>query len=124
MYGTATTPRLSRHIQTPRGRSTWFPMRLLIAFLWLAGLGGGLAAAEDVPLPKPRPPVWIEPHTFREAAGPDFNSKDVTNTPTECDKRLQAVAAVELLPRLIGPGACGGGDIVRIQAVMRTGGGR
>lgn len=96
-------------------------MRLLIAFFWLAGLGGGIAAAEDVPLPKPRPTVWIEPRTFREAAGPDFNSADVTNAPTECGKRLQAIATVELLPRLIGPGACGGGDMVRLEAIMRAG---
>ena len=97
-------------------------MRLLIAFLWLAGAGG--ATAEDVPLPRPRPPLWIEPQTFREAAGPDFNSGDVTNKPTECDQRLQTIAAIELLPRLIGPDACGGGDMVRLQAVLRVGGAR
>jgi hypothetical protein len=96
-------------------------MRLLIAFLWLAGAGGGMAVAEDVPLPRPRPPLWIEPQTFREAAGPDFNSADVTNTPTECDQRLRTIAAVELLPRLIGPDGCGGGDMVRLQAVVRAG---
>jgi len=41
-------------------------MRWLVAILWLAGAIGGLAAAEDVPLPRPRPPVWVEPQTFRE----------------------------------------------------------
>jgi hypothetical protein len=30
-------------------------MRLLIALLWLAGAGGGIAIAEDILLPKPRP---------------------------------------------------------------------
>src|SRR5689334_3342513 len=46
-------------------------MRLLIALLWLAG-ACGIALAQDVPLPNPRPPIWAAPQTFHEAAGPDF----------------------------------------------------
>ena len=46
--------------------------------------------------------------TFREAAGPDFNSADVTAEPTACDERLAGLAAIAPMPRLIGPGACGG----------------
>jgi len=96
-------------------------MRFLIAILWLAGAGGGIAAAEDVPLPRPRPPappVWAEPHSFREAAGPDFNSAAVSDKPTDCDLRLAKVAAVAPMPRLIGPGACGGSDMIRVDAVL------
>ncbi len=99
-------------------------MRLLIALVWLAGAAGGIAVAEDVPLPRPRPPLWIEPQSFREAAGPDFNSVDVSSTPTECDERLRKIAAVEPMPRLIGPDACGGSDMVRLEAVMLAGGER
>ena len=77
-----------------------------------------MAAAEDVPLPRPRPPLWVEPLTFREAAGPDFNSAEVTSQPSECRLRLEQVAAVEPMPRLIGPGACGGRDMVRLDAVL------
>ena len=99
-------------------------MRLLMALLWLAGTGGGIAFAEDVPLPKPRPLVWIEPQTFREAAGPDFNSADVTSAPTECDDRLGKIATIEPMPRLIGPDACGGGDMVRLDAVLLAAGAR
>jgi hypothetical protein len=99
-------------------------MRLLMALLWLAGAGGGIAFAEDVPLPKPRPLVWIEPQTFREAAGPDFNSADVTSGATECDDRLGKIATMQPMPRLIGPDACGGSDMVRLDAVLLAAGAR
>src|SRR5215468_7107703 len=78
--------------------------RLALAFLWLTGAGFGCASAEDVPLPKSRPSVWMEPHTFREAAGPDFDSAHVTSAPTECDQRLRAIAAIEPVPRADRPG--------------------
>ncbi len=56
--------------------------------------------------------------TFREAAGPDFNSAEVTSKPSDCRLRLEAMAAIEPMPRLIGPGACGGRDMVRLDAVL------
>lgn len=99
-------------------------MRLWFALLWLAGAGGGIAVAEVVPLPRPRPPIWIEPQSFREAAGPDFDSAGVTSEPTECDKRILAIAIAEPLPRLIGPDACGGRDMLRLAAVLRADGTR
>ena len=94
-------------------------MRLPIAILLLTGLGCGVAAAEPVPLPRPRPPIWAEPYTFAEAvAGLDFNSADVTDTPTACDTRLAGLAEIEPMPRLIGPEACGGRDLVEVAAVL------
>jgi hypothetical protein len=121
-YGTAPISGLQRGPISQRGRSL-VSGNLLFALLCLTGAGGGGAVAEDVPLPRPRPRVWVEPHTFREAAGPNFNSTEVTNAPTDCNQRLQAIAVIELLPRLIGPDACGGGDIVRLQAVIPAGNG-
>ncbi|MGH6726796.1 MAG: extensin family protein, partial [Pseudolabrys sp.] len=100
------------------------PMRLWFAIIALIGLGCGLAAAEDVPLPHPRPPAWLEPLTFREAAGPDFDTADVTAKPSDCRLRLEKVAAVEPMPRLIGPGACGGRDMVQLDAVLLADSGR
>jgi hypothetical protein len=93
----------------------------ILGIVFLAGFGCGLAAAEPVPLPRPRPPVWLEPMSFREAAGPDFNSAEVTSAPSDCRKRLDKIAAVEPMPRLIGPGACGGRDMVQLNAVQLAG---
>ncbi len=99
-------------------------MRQLIAILWLAGACSGIAAAEEVPLPHPRPPIWAEPQSFREAAGPDFDSDAVTAKPTDCDDRVAKIATVVPMPRLIGPGACGGGDMLRVDAVLLADGKR
>jgi hypothetical protein len=119
------------------------------AIISLAGLSCGLAAADPapapasnaaiiaqpVPLPWPRPPKtapppwapradWTEPRSFREAAGPDFKSDEATSEPSACRLRLEKFAVVEAMPRLIGPGACGGDDVVRLDAVLLAGGKR
>lgn len=77
-----------------------------------------IATVEYVPLPRPRPSPSAEPQSFAEAAGPDFDTNDVSSEPSDCDQRLATTAAVELLPRLIGPGDCGGRDIVEMDAVL------
>jgi len=87
-----------------------------LAMLALIGLGCGMAAAQAVPLPRPKPPVLTAPHA--SGALPGVNSGGITAEPTDCDRRLAAIAAIELLPRLIGPGACGGADLVELDAVL------
>jgi hypothetical protein len=76
------------------------------------------ASTANVPLPRPRPPFWPEPHSFAEAAGPGFDTASVTSALSDCDQRLTEIAAVELLPRLIGPGECGGRDMISLDAVL------
>lgn len=77
-----------------------------------------IAANQNVPLPRPRPTAGLEPRTFAEAAGPNFDTADVTSTPSDCDQRLSTIAVIELLPRLIGPGDCGGRDMVEMNSVV------
>ena len=80
--------------------------------------GSVAASPANVPLPPPRPPFWPEPRSFAEAAGPGFDTASVTSALSDCDQRLTEIAAIELLPRLIGPGECGNGDMIRLNAVL------
>ena len=41
---------------------------------------------------------------------PDFNTADATSGPRAQPSQLATIAVIELLPRLIGPGDCGGRD--------------
>lgn len=104
-------------------------MRRLAALFCIAmGSGVSTALADDVPLPRPKPAIpavaapWREPLSFREAAGADFQVASVTSEPSDCRKRLEKAAKLRALPRLIGPGACGGEDMVALEAVLMDNG--
>src|SRR5262245_8512317 len=96
-YGSAAFSASLRHAQPPQPWQSSRSMRFLTALLWLAGACGGIAIAEDVPRPRPRPPVLSEPQSFREVAGPGLNSTDVTSSPTDCDGRLEKIAVFQLI---------------------------
>lgn len=100
-------------------------MRRLTALFCIAvGSGVSSALADDVPLPRPKPAIpavaapWREPLTFREAAGADFQTAAVTSEPSDCRQRLEKTAKLRAIPRLMGPGACGGEDMVELEAVL------
>jgi hypothetical protein len=84
------------------------------------------AAASSIPLPKPRPPE-----------APGIEDKPIEGKPEEADKpavekaepappppsacRLaltEAIAIAPSIPAISGPGACGGDDLVRLEAVV------
>jgi hypothetical protein len=97
------------------------PIRRFLLALVLMLTSPVLAVAQDVPLPRQRPKIVvpIEPHSFAEAvAGLDFDPASVTAQPTPCLVDLDAVALIEPLPRLIGPGQCGGPDMVRMRTIF------
>jgi hypothetical protein len=86
---------------------------LLSAALVLASLGH--PAAADIPLPRPRPEIPALPAvTVQSDHGP----------PTACDKRLALMAAFAPEPTLSGPGACGGADLIELDAVLMPDGSR
>ena len=91
-------------------------MPLLTAAFVLATLGHGLPAnAADVPLPRPRPPI---------AAPPPVAVVSDHGPPTDCDQRLAPMAVFKPKPTLTGPGACGGPDLVELDAVVLPDGAR
>jgi hypothetical protein len=94
-------------------------VRQLFLILLVAVCGGtmpgGMAAAGDIPLPRPRPGPDFVP--FAESARPFFDPAELTVEPSACRKRLDEIAIVAPVPRLIGPGECGGADMVRLSAV-------
>jgi hypothetical protein len=94
-------------------------------------LASSLAAAETVPLPRPRPPelgrrldsapvVPLPP--LRPAIPPVLEAPETTPSPSPspsaCQLRLPEIAVIEALPPLLAPNGCGIDDPVKISAVL------
>jgi hypothetical protein len=83
---------------------------LVIAPLALAEL----AAAQTVPLPRPRPFSGTEPSSSAHTAAPAPKSG-----PSACRVRLTAERAIApSVDAIEGPGECGNADLVRLEAVV------
>jgi len=67
-------------------------------------------------LPSPRPAARPA-----EAPTPDVKSGEAVLS--ECQQRLHAFATGEVVPHVVGPGACGGTDMVRLKLVQLPDGG-
>src|SRR6185437_11617663 len=91
------------------------PMRLLPIMILLAGMGCGVATADDVPLPPPRPLPYDDAPAA--AAPPPISIDDLTSEPSECRQRLQTIADVTPITLIEGPGGCGGDDMVWLEAI-------
>ena len=90
-------------------------VKALSVLLVVVAFGGsalcGLAAAEALPLPRPRPPQI-------STAEPAPEGMTEEAAPSACRLRLTAeLAEAPSLPPLIGPGECNVGDVVRLEAV-------
>jgi len=95
-------------VKVPRVKLTY--AKILCAIILLAA-AGGLAAAQGVPLPRPRPPA--------AAVSSDEPSAPEAAPPTACRLRLTAaLATAPSLPPITGPGECGAPDVVRLEAVV------
>jgi hypothetical protein len=87
-------------------------MRLLVALMAAVGMCG-LAAAQNIPLPRARPPAAAISHA-KSAAEADESSA--------CRLRMtDAVAVAPSLPAIDGPGNCGADDLVRLEAIVLPG---
>ena len=95
-------------------------MAFLTAALVAASLG---IPTEGVPLPPARPEMTqTEPQ--KAPATPAVAVETEHGPPTDCDKRLAAMAVFTPKPTLAGPGACGGADLIELDAVMLSDGSR
>jgi hypothetical protein len=98
------------------------PLRALFALCCaglLLGAHVGDALAARVPLPKPRP---AEAPKASPAAG-ETKPKAAEGPPPPSACRLaltEEIAIAPSLPPITGPGACGGDDIVRLEAIVLT----
>ncbi len=78
------------------------------------------ALATRVPLPKPRPTEAPKTEPVKEDKHPDEKAVEVpAPQPSACRLALTDDKAIApSLPPITGPGACGGDDIVRLEAVV------
>jgi len=69
----------------------------------------GVAAANEIPLPRPRP----------AEVAPPAEAPATAEEPSACQVRLSADRAIfHPLPPLVGPGGCGATDVVQLDAVV------
>jgi hypothetical protein len=84
-------------------------VKLIYGMIALVAIGE-IAAAETVPLPRPRP------DEIAKAVPPSKATAEVELS--ACRLRLTPVAVASSLPAIDGPGECGGPDIVRLEAIF------
>ena len=104
------------------GRRIWLPL-VLVAAAMLAVTPA--LAAKRVPLPRPKPPALLELQSAEpeeaEAAEPQDGREETKAAkepgPSACQLRLSNIAVIEPMPAIVGPGECGGEDLVRLDAI-------
>jgi hypothetical protein len=80
-------------------------------------------AAKKIPLPRPKPAALMQMPA--EPDEPETETKEEETEPvaakepgpSACQLRLSNIAAIEPVPAIVGPGECGGEDLVRLDAI-------
>lgn len=113
-------------------RPIWFLAALLVTGFWAPAQAQSPASdrvvvaarskpSDPVPLPRPRPVVREEANTAPAAPGGEAApaASDQPAAPSACRLALtDAIAIAPSIPAVKGPGACGGDDLVRLEAVV------
>jgi hypothetical protein len=97
-----------------------------ILAIGLFGSGPAGAATGDIPLPRPRPAFAPAPRTG-EPEKPGGTASEAPEPPPPSACRLALTGDIAVAPSVApvrGPGACGGKDLVRLEAVVLPGKGR
>jgi hypothetical protein len=95
-----------------------------IGVLALLFFAADMAAAKNVPLPRPRPANHAvnDVQTQTEVAPPMEVTDAAAPGPSACRLRLTSELAIApSVPAMAGPGECGGPDLVRLEAVILSG---
>jgi hypothetical protein len=96
-------------------------VRILCVLLLFSGLAG-VALAQSIPLPRPRPP---EISTAPAEAAPGVQEAAKTEKkpddpppPSACFVRLKELAVIRAMPPVGKPGGCFANDVVQLEAVI------
>lgn len=104
--------------------NAWALVSMFCAGAILVGCADVAAAASRVPLPRPRPAEApkVEPQAAAQKGEVDKAAEEKAvekPQPSACRLALtEDIAIAPTLPPITGPGACGGDDIVRLEAVV------
>ena len=113
----------SRGRERPNPAMRVFAAAVLVLFASLA------AAKDTIPLPRPRPADAPQVESAPVEAAPDAGQQGEQVKPDEAEAKppepsacrlalTNAIAIAPSIPAIKGPGACGGDDLVRLEAVV------
>lgn len=136
-WETLEIPRLHKPAMFPNKRPVKRVLFSILMALWVAA--ANVVAAEQIPLPRPRPhnieqptQLPVDPHgnggawtlasasaTAASEADASVPTAETPVVPSACQLRLTSdLAVLEPLPPIIGPGECGAVDVVRLDAIV------